>query len=390
MRSIILSVVLLNAVAATAQWVREPSVPETNVPSIHLGDHLYIGTDSAVYQGLGTSALVRSSDLPSTPDFVDAVITFDGCLYAGTGTQGVFRSVDSGVTWQPFSDGLGGMGGMNIYAFAEFAGDLYCGTVGSGVFRLNGSTWQHFGTLQNQLAGNVVTLQVVGDTLWAGAGGNGYLWRVTAGDTDWTPILVAPVDGTEHMLSDIIKVPGGLVVGGNYGVYRSSDQGNSWTPVPGVGGAENIRLVYWGDTLFAARNTAFTRIYTSLDHGLTWTLREQLPLVFRIATHAGRLYTGRIDGLWYLEAGPTSIEEPLTTLEFRLYPVPTSTDVTVLGAWSGPADLQVLDAEGRLVHQQLVRNTEEHLALSMLPTGVYTVLMRAGTRVGQGRVVVQR
>lgn len=390
MRSI-LSLLALVPLCSFAQWTQELSVPASNVGSLFIEDGtLFAGTDSAVFSTTDvTLPLERSVTLPSTPDLVDAVCVYDGLLLAGTGTQGVYSSMDDGGSWQSFSNGLGGLGGTSLNSFALFGGELYCGTVGNGVFKLTGTIWQHFGTLQDQMAGNVQMLQVIGDTLWAGAGGNGYIWYFTAGDTDWTPLLVAPVDGDSHMITDIVRVPGALVVGSGYGIYRSTDNGATWGYMPGVGGAENIRLTQWGDTLFAARNTAYTRLYASTDNGLTWTLREALTLVYTMDVYADRLYTGRLDGLWYWGAGPTGIADGTPASDFRLYPVPATTEVIVERQDAGPAHVAVWDMEGRTVRSLSSGLQRIHVDLSGLASGTYTLMVDAEPGRTVRRLVVE-
>ena len=369
----------------SAQWTIEPSVPNSNVPALHVhGEDLFVGTDPGVFHTAdATVPFAETADLPITPDYVDAICTFNGRIFAGTGTQGVLSSADDGASWQAFSNGLNGLGGNSIRAFAVFDGALYCATLGNGTFKLVGETWQHFGTLQNQVAANVNMLRAVGDTLWAGGGGNGYIWYTNSGATDWTPVLVAPITSNSHNITDIIRVPGGLVIGTSYGVYHSEDGGATWSPSTGIGPAENIRFAQWGDTLFAARNTAYSRLYASTDHGLTWALRETLSLIYAVAVYDDRLYTGRIDGLWYRSNATTKITDPEVAGDFRLWPVPASSEIFLERGKKSPSTVTILDMQGRAVMQVPINGDRERIAVEALSAGLY-VLQLDGV-FGQGR-----
>src|ERR1035441_6201342 len=63
-----------------------------------------------------------------------------GYLYAGTFSDGIFRSTDNGTTWLRSNSGLTC---DTVLAFASDSTYLFAGTFGGGVFRSsnNGTSW---------------------------------------------------------------------------------------------------------------------------------------------------------------------------------------------------------------------------------------------------------
>lgn len=359
--------ILLFLVAGNSpcQWVRLESLPSGDIPSLILsGSSMYAGTDSVVFISTnGGDVWTRSAVLPGSPQFIDALSIFDGKLYAGTGGNGVFLSLDNGQNWMPLNQGLVGLGSSQISSFAVRNEVLYLGTRGAGVFRLQQDTWHPFGDLAGQTAGNVEFLDFKGDTLVAGAGGNGYIWYAPNGATSWTGVQVAPLQNEAFIVNSIEAFREALYIGTTYGIYRSTNNGGSWIPLGnGVPANRIIKLLSIGDTLFASATSALTRWYRSTD-GLQWTFVEQMPLVYSQIFHANRLYTARIDGLWYKQLKPVSVEQTYSTLQnFTLeqnYPNPFNPSTVI--AYNLPASshvtLSLFDVLGREV-QNLVNETQ--------------------------------
>jgi photosystem II stability/assembly factor-like uncharacterized protein len=70
-------------------------------------------------------------NFPATFGGVNALLWTDAGLFAGA-TTGVYSSVDSGITWHPFGDGLPPMTAVN--SLAADAVNLYAGVAGRGVW----------------------------------------------------------------------------------------------------------------------------------------------------------------------------------------------------------------------------------------------------------------
>lgn len=386
-----------------AQWVKVESLRVSDVPSLIVRNNiLYAGTDSAVYiSTTGGNDWTRSATVPGSPWFIDALTVFEGKIVAGTGGDGVFISSNNGESWNALSAGLSGAGSHYITSFAEWNGALYAGTGGAGVFRLQGNTWVPFGNLPANLAGNVWFIRTKGDTLVAGAGGNGFIWYAPSGATDWTGVLVAPLQGFEMMVTSMVEFRSALVAGSTYGIFRSTDNGASWLPIPsGIPGARPVLLTVAGDSLVAAAQSAATRFYKSPD-GISWTYTEQTVFSYAQAVHNNRFYAARLDGLWYKQVPTNSVGDPRTlpvsiVLE-QNYPNPFNPGTAIGYQLSklSHVTLKVYDLLGRevatLVNDE--RPAGSHTVAfdaAGLASGVYLYRLTAGGQSLTRRMVVVR
>jgi class 3 adenylate cyclase len=364
------------AYPCAAQWQRITALPASDTPAllVHNGV-LYAGTDSTVWRSTDGVSWLRGATIPTPGYFVDALYHDGSTLFAGTGGNGLFVSPTDGITWQHFSQGLAGLGSQYIADVAVFADDLWCATVGAGVFRRSGATWEPFGDLDGMNAGNVAMLRVIGDTLWAGAGGNGYLWRTTPGASQFEPKLVAPLNWDPHAITDILSIGGELLACGTYGIYRSADGGASWTwSSTGLPGGGIVRFIPTANGLYALRSGASSRLYRSADNGTSWELVEQLPFCYAITAFNGRLYAGRTDGLWVRDlATGIDNEHPSPQDALSLYPNPADDIVQVRVAVQGQVIIELIDAQGRVIRDERSLEHRHVLDVSGCAPGAYVV-----------------
>lgn len=387
-------VLTLGAVApmARAQWERIEALPASDTPSLLVREGmLYAGTDSTVWRSPDGAAWERGATLPNPGYFVDALFHDGSTLFAGTGGDGLYVSPIDGITWQYFSEGLAGIGSDYIADMAVFDNALWCATVGGGVFRRAGTAWEPFGALEEMNAGNVAMLRVIGDTLWAGAGGNGYLWRTWPGMDAFEPVQVAPVEWEMHAITDLVRMGGTLIAGGSYGVYRSVDGGDTWTwSSTGLPGGANIRFLVAADGLYALRNTASSRLYRSLDHGETWQLVEMLPFCYAIAAYEGRLYAGRTDGLWVRDLATAVGEEPIAADDaLRLFPNPAHGTVQLRLSFQGVAIIELIDAQGRTIRRERSVRETQVLDVAGCAPGAYVVRVLHASGTDERRLIVE-
>lgn len=370
---------LLMAVPCSAQWTRDEALPESEVPSLlpH-GTGLFVGGVGTVHHQPSPGAPWEAwNTIPEDLLYVDALAHFGGSLFAGTGGSAMYRCNGAGSPWVA-SPGLVGLGSSQVSCIAEFQGTLYCGTMGGGTFRLVNDTWQPFGALGDDQANNVYFLRAIGDTLWCGGGGNGYLFRISAGATDWTPVPVDVVAGLSIEFTDIIDVPGALVAGGTMGTYRSTDHGVSWTWTAGPAGV--VKFTWWNDVLIASRTGGSTRWFRSNNNGLSWEVFSETTLSFAHVLYNGRFYSGQLDGLWYMENLPTTVNDP-DPIAFELYPIPAQERITLRMQEALPNAFQILDPLGRTVLSGTTFGLSETIDISHLPAGPH--ILRLSTKTGE-------
>jgi hypothetical protein len=377
---------------ARAQWARIEALPASDTPSllVHEG-MLYAGTDSTVWRSADGLDWERGATLPNPGYYVDALFHDGSTLFAGTGGDGLYVSPVDGITWQHFSEGLAGIGSNYIADMAVFDDALWCATAGAGVFRRAGTAWEPFGALEEMNAGNVAMLRVIGDTLWAGAGGNGYIWRTLPGMDQFEAKLVAPVEWDMHAITDVIQVGGALLAGGTYGIYRSEDGGDTWTwSSTGLPGGGHIRFLATHHGLYALRSTTLSRLYRSNDGGQNWQLLEFFPACYAIAAYEGRLYAGRTDGLWVRDLATSVGDDPIVMDDaLRLFPNPAHGTVQVRLSFQGLAIIELIDAQGRTIRRERSVRETQVLDVSGCAPGAYGVRVLHAGGTDERRLIVE-
>ena len=153
---------------------------------------------------------------------------------------------------------------------------IYAGTAGGGVYRSSdsGTSWQAAG-----LSGRTVLALAVDRTnaarVWAGAdGASGSLWRSDNGGQNWSTSQNGLSGLTVNAIAQNLTDSAILYAGTNQGVYQSNDAGNNWTRIGLAGQMVYALLVPVSNpNMLAAGTPAGPQI--SSDGGNTWTLQNQ-------------------------------------------------------------------------------------------------------------------
>ena len=402
MKYFLIALVLLQSLAS-AQWSRIPDISGNHVVNTLLVAHdtLYAATDSFLYIGVknGTEWSAKNAPVP-VPDGISCLLKFGGVIMAGTIHNGVFKSTDEGTSWQPFSNGLSGLGSMDIGTILIRRDSLIAGTFGAGVFATAAdfsASWSVLGdSLPEYQGDNVFKMFVAGTTILAGAGANGYMFRYTDAQPWWNPIPINTPRLVGQVVSGMASDGHTVVAGATRGVYRSTDEGLSWDRTALVIPPTTIQIIplFHGPTLFAVTTTPISSsVFASYDVGDTWESVDTVPLanVLDAAIVGDTLFLAGIDGLWEAPLSrlvTSSGEETMTPGTFKLqqnYPNPfnPSTTFTFNIPSSSFVRLQVFDALGRevstLVSEQLSAGTySQQWNAASLSSGVYFYRLTAG------------
>ena len=301
---------LLLSSLCNAQWERVPEIPAARTVYSLLAAHdtLYAGTDSLVYVSTdaGTDWFAGAQPAAS-PDVISCMLRDKNVLLAGTFRNGIFTSTNSGLSWQPFSTGLSGLGATDISNILIRRDSLIAGTLGAGVFTTTADfshPWSSWGdSLTDYEGDNVFTMLTVGNTVLAGAGANGYMFRYTDSQPWWNPI---PLTSPRRVGETVLGMASGanaVVAATGSGIFRSTDEGLSWVrtsaSIPPLTFA--ISLAYHGSTFFTLMTTPLSSfLLMSSDEGLTWQSLGVVPIpnVFVVAIVAETFYLGGGEGLW--------------------------------------------------------------------------------------------
>lgn len=249
-----------------AKWAKT-SGPEgaATINSIAMiGTIAFIGTNEGVYRLSDNGVIWIRVGL--IDQVISSLVVNGGMLFAGT-SSGIYRSVDSGVSWAKVNttDSLKCLIVSDNALFAYFDDE--------GVYSSsdNGVSWTKINNSLPYSQATVVALAVSGNALYLGAAhglsgtSGGGVYRATIGTTGWIRASMGLPNA--HVV--------GLVVNGNallarvflLGVYRSTDQGASWTPV-NIGLSVNT-IVASESTVYAAGNEG---VHSSTDSGANWTV----------------------------------------------------------------------------------------------------------------------
>ncbi len=246
-----------------------------------------------------------------------------GALYAGT-SHAVYSSGDGGATWQPLG-----------HAFP------------SGAFEV----W------------SVAAVGKPGDEAILAALGNGRVYRLARGGTQWTA-TGDPIGSFGVYALLALPQAGVVLAGSDYGIFRSSDGGRTWAPVASLGGASAAVTSF-------ARDPRSGAIYAGLANA---------PRPLRVSVDGGRT--------WRIPANsvpPPSVEALLATSD-RVY-------AGVMGAtggravWAGGATGFASAAAGlpKTAHGMALAAAGARLLVGTMGVGVYSrVGQGAWTRLGQG------
>jgi photosystem II stability/assembly factor-like uncharacterized protein len=395
------------------------------------GSDLLMGTNRGIWRGVGALPQWGHSDSGVPHTSLTRMVELNGTLFASTRatevgqSEGVHRSTDGGLTWQPRNSGLAtelnfnalfaGQGvllanaQLNTYrsadqgatwtnllgngpddvvtAFVEWNGAIYAGTDGSGIFRSTdaGLTFTAVAS-PNPI---VHALHVFNGALYAGTVSG---LHSTTNGTTWTALT----NGLSGVL-DIRAITSGadvLVVSAKSGaytqLYRSTNAGGNWSlansgmPYPMVCEA----LVFHNDTLFAGmdnswplNSSATPGLYASADGGQTWAdasagMPTGTSVRCFLVTSEGRLLAGtHREGVWGRSAElATAVPDGRTAPAVTLWPNPTNGTLH-LRAEDGSAlgEVHVFDGTGALVTHARHTTPQTTLDLSALPQGMYFV-----------------
>ena len=373
---------------------------------INAKDGLFISTNNGanwrkeVNSGLPDSTAVTSLAVNGTNLFAAA--------------DGVYLSTDNGKSWSAVNSNLpksqhgylinslavspNGTGGINLFVAIDLDG-VYLSTN-------NGKSWSAVNSGLPQYAGiysNVNSFAISGNNLFAGTNGGVYL--STNNGTNWTGVnsgLPGPnrISGFYLGVGALVVSPNGkggtdLFAGTLDSVYRSTDNGSSWSNVSfGLPKDLLFSLFVNGTDLFAG---TFSGVYLSTDYGTNWIQANSGltgdPIV-SFAVIGNNLYAGTSDGngLWIrpLSQMITSVNQVSSRLptNFSLqqnYPNPFNPTTTINYSVpkSGLVTIKVYDILGRelanlVSEQKNAGSYSVQFNAAKLASGVYFYRMQAG------------
>ncbi len=412
--SILFCILLLPALT-NAQWLKLELEAPGGVYSLwNSGDSLFAGHDSIFYYSFDSGEnWERSTRVPGAEYGITAIKPYNGWIYIGVSSKGVFRTSNLGVSWEPFSDGFTPGAAYEITGMALRDDTLYVSTMGAGLYRraINGqSVWTEFNfDLPFSTSWNVSTVENIDGDLYAGAGVNCLYYVNRKNTSNWQYVQFDQFNGEMNGVYSFGKSEGKLIAAANQGVYTSADGGRTWSGhYFGIGLIETGKIVTNGRKIVVllSKSSRFY-IYYSTDDGVTWWRDDMQSgaIAYSMAITGGKIWTGRYEGFYYKQDAITSIgdgdDHPATAKKasIALYPNPVTRDakltVKFSGIDAGQASVELFNSMGEKVKSSLFNCIVRSEGLIDLETpglapGVYIVRLSSGERTTTGKFLLLR
>ena len=194
---------------------------------------------------------------------INSIKANENLIYAGTSSQGIFRSNDQGSEWTQVNSGLGNS--LLIQSLSLEGDHVYAGTSSGGFFYSvnNGNDWIQ--SNQGISQQNIKSIITDADTVYAGCYFAGVFRSVNNG-SNWSRFAL----GEGDLLFALFKNENNFLIGLYGGIYRSTNNGANWfisqTGITDI----NIRsIVQMGNKLYCA--TYGGGVFVSVNSGGFWT-----------------------------------------------------------------------------------------------------------------------
>ena len=219
---------------------------------------------------------------------VNVIYKTNNIVYAGTDTQGIYKSTDDGLNWTAANNGIDRARISDIIASSGnvlAAASSSC-SIFNNVFKStdNGTTWSPTSGLGGKI---VESFAIKGTTIYAtvglGLGGNG-VWRSTDNGNTWQ-VVPSPIEnGGEAFVSD-----NAIIVAEDNFIWRSTDNGASWDVVEQFALTGISSFARAGTKLFGA---SITGIETSTDNGASWSFEAFSNGAYSFSSNGSTIYLG--------------------------------------------------------------------------------------------------
>ncbi len=281
---------ILSSTGLGANTGQALAVSGTNIFTCGRTTGAYRSTDD----GLNWTAI--NNGLPTTKKIRNFAVSGTN-VFAVDEDAGVFITTDNGANWTLTGAGLAGgfnlaevaTSGSDIFVTAHFAGVFYSGDLGA--------TWAE---ANNGIASQYIEdMASIGSTLFAATDLGVY--RSTDDGLNWIPINNG-LDASDAIMSLAVHGTDLLACGFSSGVYKSTNNGDTWASMGLVG--SNLRSISVVDSVLYAGGffpfPAGSLSYRSTDNGATWLQMNDLNTfwLFNVVGNDQYVFGATFDGVF--------------------------------------------------------------------------------------------
>jgi photosystem II stability/assembly factor-like uncharacterized protein len=193
---------------------------------------------------------------------VSSIVVKDSFIFAGTYDNGVYRSADNGATWTESFPGFL----ISILAMCVNGNTIYASSYGMTYASTdNGDNWQEVPDLTTSF---IYSFYCSGDTIIGGAVNE--IYRSMDGGSTFTQIPI-PFPSDVVNTYSIVALDSTLYMATSfYGVYRSTDNGSTWSPANIGMGPKDVRALVAIDSSTLVAGTHYVGVFRSINGGENW------------------------------------------------------------------------------------------------------------------------
>ena len=306
-------------------------------------------------------------------------------VYAATASGGVFKSVNSGISWKPVFDeqAVSSIGDVTVsqsepdvvWVGTGEANNRQSSSWGNGVYKSadGGKTWTHMGLKETHHIPRILIHPANANVVYVAA--QGRLWgpneergvfKSTDGGKTWTKSLYINADtGVNDIAMDVNnpdtiyaaayqrrRSPFGFNGGGpGSGIYRTTDGGASWQKLSNglpKGDMGRIGLDVYrrnGNVVYASVESEQSGVYRSDDKGETWVKMSNnnaRPMYFsqvRIdPNNDQRIWMAGVNMAYSEDGGKTFVTNRITRIHVDFHAIwidPSNSDNMIVGCDGG-------------------------------------------------------
>ncbi|MEO6165888.1 MAG: T9SS type A sorting domain-containing protein [Chitinophagales bacterium] len=223
----------------------------------------------------------------------------------GMDELGVYLTTDKGSTWGQYNKGFPPASTIDN-SMITIGNELWTGTHSNGVHKSpdNGELWNKTGTTNdNDSLSNGIIFSLLNpepNIILSGACGYG-LYRSSDNGTSWTHITDGlPFEANNYECDKALaKVGGNLLVGTFEGLYYSTDLGLTWLPSNLTGDFYSVEAIAVNGDVAVASLSSFNApsgIYRSTNNGVSWTQVAGIFDIVSMASDGGdHFYAGTLN-----------------------------------------------------------------------------------------------